>query len=250
MFRLLSDVARLAARRAARSWLAALSIPIYTFAFVLAARVLLPIPMIGSMALGFLSAALCAGYLSLLASSVAGQPISWGDLKSGMRAIWDVMSVLFILWIASMVLGPIVRGAGARGPAIEGMVQLAIAIFLNAVPEVLYAGGARGLEAMKRSASFVMEHPVGWFVPNLVLAFVFLWATNTPSFSSPGELLTTLAGLASAHGVLALVVDNPLWKIPLLVAFVHYAMVFRGLLFKELGTGSSRMRDFRRRMDG
>jgi hypothetical protein len=250
MLRLLTDTTILALRRTVQSWLAALSIPIYGFVFILAARLLLPIPMLGSLLMGFVGAALCAGYLSLLASAVAGTAIRWSDLKNGLRAIWDVVSVLFIMWIIGLVLRPIVAGAGSRGPAIEGIVQLAIAIFFNAVPETLYLGGERSVQAIKKSASFVMEHPVAWFGPNLVLAFVFFWATGNTDFSSFGELLVRLSALASVQGVLVLILSaaGHLWKIPLLIVFVHFAMVFRGTLYRELGTGSTRMRDFRRRM--
>ncbi len=250
MLRLFTDTVILALRRTAQSWLAALSIPIYGFVFILAARLLVPIPMLGSLLLGLVGAAFCAGYLSLLASAVAGQPIRLVDLKNGLRAIWDVVSVLFIMWIISLVLRPIVAAAGPRGDAISGVVQLAIAIFFNAVPETLYLGGERSIQAIKKSASFVMEHPLGWFGPNLVLAFVFFWATGNLDFSSFGELVVRLSALASVQGVLTLILGaaGQLWKIPLLIVFVHFAMVFRGLLYKELGTGSSRMRDFRRRM--
>src|SRR6266478_8513949 len=123
MLRLLTDTAILAARRAVRSWLAALSIPIYVFVFLFAARVLLAIPVLGPMLVGFVAAALCAGYLSLLASAVGGEPIRWADLKNGLRGIWDVVSVLFILWIVSLILGPIENAAGAHGAAIAGVVQ-------------------------------------------------------------------------------------------------------------------------------
>jgi hypothetical protein len=250
MLRLFTDTAILALRRTARSWLAALSIPIYGFVFVLAARLLLPIPMLGSLLLGFVGAALCAGYLSLLASAVTGSAIRWSDLKNGLRAIWDVVSVLFIIWIIGLVLRPIVTGAGSHGPAIAGIVQLAIAIFFNAVPETLYLGGERSIQAIKKSAAFVMENPVAWFGPNLVLAFVFFWATGNLDFSSFGDLVVRLSALASVQGVLLLILGaaGHLWKIPLLIIFVHFAMVFRGLLYRELGTGSTRMRDFRRRM--
>jgi membrane protease YdiL (CAAX protease family) len=65
-----------------------------------------------------------------------------------------------------------------------------------------------------------------------------------------GEAVTTFAALASAQTVLVIIgstLQQP-WKIPLLIAFVHFAMVFRGLLFQELSSGNARTRAFRRRM--
>jgi hypothetical protein len=68
------------------------------------------------------------------------------------------------------------------------------------------------------------------------------------TFSSPGALLMSLAQLGSAGGVLGFIGGAPLWMAPLLIVFVHYVMVFRGLLFRELTSGSQRMRAFQRRM--
>jgi hypothetical protein len=250
MLRVLADLALLATRRAARSWLAAVSIPIYVTVFVLAARLLAPLGFVGQVLLGFVSAACFAGYLSLLASAVAGQPLRWVDLKNGTRALWDVVSVFFALMIINLLLAPIERAVGERATALAGVVQLAMAIFLNGLPEILYNGRARSFGALQASASFVLENPVAWFVPNLVLALLFFAATGTFSFSSPGELLVELSGLASVAGVLGLVASAPYWKIPLLIVFVHLAMVFRGLLFQELGSGNARARAYRRRMGG
>ena len=53
---------------------------------------------------------------------------------------------------------------------------------------------------------------------------------------------------ALVFNVVSLVTGAPWWMIPLLIAFVHYVMVFRGLLYLELSSGSARMRAFRRRM--
>jgi hypothetical protein len=248
MLRRAADLLSLAARRAAKSWLAALSLPIYGIAFLALGLALAPLGKVGSFILGFVGAAFCGGYLSLLASGVAGEPLRWVDLKNGLRAIWDVVSVLFILWIASMVLEPILAGMGSRGPALRGVIALAEAVFLNAVPEVLYIARERSLAAIKASASFVMENPVAWFVPNLLLAAIFFGATGQLTFTSPGELLVRLSDLASVMGVFGIVAGPPYWKIPLLIVFVHFAMVFRGLLFQELTTGSGRMREFQRRM--
>jgi hypothetical protein len=252
MFRTSIELVTLAARRAAKSWLAALSIPIYALLFFLAAGVCLQIPQVGGFLIGFVEAALCAGYLSLLSSSVAGEKIRWSDLRTGMRAIWDVMSVLMLLWILDWVLGRALPEGGRHTTAILGLVQLAIAIFLNAVPEVIYLRGSRFVQAIQDSASFVMENPVAWFVPNIVLAVVFLGLTGTVDLSSTAAFATQLSGLASAQGVVFIIAGTlrQPWKIPVLIAFVHFAMVFRGLLYKELSQGSSRMRAFRRRLDG
>jgi hypothetical protein len=246
MLKLYAEIAALAARRAARSWLAAVSIPVYVFAVMLAAQLVAPLGMIGGMIIGVVAAACLGAYLSLLGAAVSGSPIRLADLKNGLRALWDVMSVGFALWIISLLVKVLVGAAGDKGPAVAGVFSLAVAIFLNVVPELIYNSRNRSFALLKESASWIMANPFAWFPPNLVFAFAFLWAVGALSFSSPGELLVRLAALGSG-GVLGLAAGAPLWKVPLLIVFLHYVMVFRGLLYRELSTGSRRMRDFQRR---
>ena len=250
MLGIYKDVAVRAAKRAAQSWLAAVSIPIYAFAVAGAAMLCAPLGMIGGIIVGLLAAACFGAYLSLLSSALDGVKLRAADLKNGLRAIWDVVSVFFALWVVGLVVRMLSGMAGPNGAAVGGVAALAIAIFFNVVPELIYQSRSRSFALLKESASFVMDHAFAWFPPNLVFAFVILWATGTLSFSSPGELLVRLSLLGSAGGVLAFITGAPLWAVPLLIVFVHYVMVFRGLLFRELGQGSSRMRAFKRRMEG
>jgi hypothetical protein len=250
MLGLYKDVAIRAAKRAAQSWLAAVSIPVYAFAVGLAIVLTAPLGIIGGFIVGLVAAACFGAYLSMLASAIEGSPIRLADFKNGLRAIWDVVSVFFALWIISLGVRMLRGMAGPNGAAVGGVAALAIAIFFNVIPELIYQSRSRSFALLKESASFVMEHAFTWFPPNLVFAFVILWATETLDFSSPGEILVRLSQLGSAGGVLAFIGGAAWWKAPLLIVFVHYVMVFRGLLFRELGTGSSRMRAFRRRMEG
>jgi hypothetical protein len=99
---------------------------------------------------------------------------------------------------------------------------------------------------------FVMVNPVAWFLPNIIFGLSLLAATGVLSFSGPppppAVVLMQLSQFASLSGVLGLLGSVPLWAVPLLVVFIHFVMVFRGLLFQELTSGSARQRDFRRRM--
>lgn len=253
MLRLYGEVAKLALQRAAKSWLAALSIPIYALLFLGFAKIVGPIVrplgMIGGIVIGIFGAACFAGYIAVLAQAVAGNKIRLVDLKTGMRGVWDVTSVFFVIWIINMVLALLVMASGPqKGMAVMGVASLAMAIFFNLIPELLCHSRNRGWALLQQSAQFVQENPFAWFAPNLIFAAVILWATDTLSFTSPGENLLRLAMLGSESGVLSLISGAPLWMAPLLIAFVHYVMVFRGLLYLELSSGSTRMRAFRRQM--
>jgi hypothetical protein len=248
MFTLYKDVAILAAKRAAKSWLAAVSIPIYAFVVVLAAYLAAPLGMFGGLLVGLVAAACFGAYLSLLGSALDGTKLRLDDLKNGLRGVWDVVSVFFALWIVSLGVGLLKSMAGPKAEAVGGVAALAAAIFFNVVPELIYQSRNRSFALLKESFNFVTEHPFAWFPPNLVFAFVILWATHTLSLSSPGELLMRLAQLGSAGGVLAFIGGADRWLAPFLIVFVHFVMVFRGLLFRELSSGSPRMRAFRRNM--
>jgi hypothetical protein len=245
MLGLYKDVAILAAKRAARSWLAALSIPIYSFVVLGAWSLAAPLGMLGGFVVGIVAAACFGGYLSMLASAIQGTKLRWADMKQGLHAVWDVCTVFFALWIVGLGVNLLKGMAGPKAEAVGGVAALAAAIFFNVVPELIYQSRNRSFALLKESASWVMEHPYAWFPPNLIFAFVFLWATNTLSFSSPGELLMRLAQLGSVGGALSFIVGAPLLVKPLLIIFVHYVMVFRGLLYQELSSGSTRMRAFR-----
>jgi hypothetical protein len=249
MFGIYREVAVLAVKRAARSWLAALSIPLYALVVVGAARVAAPLGMLGGLLVGFVAAACFGGYLTLLASAVQGTQIRFEDLRKGLHAVWDVVSVFFAMWILGLGVGMLQRMAGPNGPAVAGVAALAAAIFLNVVPELIYQSRNRSFALLKESATFVMENPFAWFPPNLLFAAVILLATHTLTLSSPGELLLRLAQLGSVGGVLAFIGGASWWMAPLLIAFVHFVMVFRGLLLQELRAGSRRMRAFRRNME-
>ena len=57
---------------------------------------------------------------------------------------------------------------------------------------------------------------------------------------APGELLLVFSQVFSPAGVAIIFGALPWWSFPLLLLFVHYVMVFRGLLFEGLTSGSAR----------
>ena len=73
-------------------------------------------------------------------------------------------------------MGLVIRGAGDRGDAIAAIVGLAMAFFLNPVPELIYLGRSRSFDLLLESCRFVMANPVVWFLPNLIFAVLLLVA--------------------------------------------------------------------------
>jgi hypothetical protein len=236
MFGLYKDTALLALQRGTKGWPAALSLVVYGFAMFVATLIAGRLGPLGGFALGFAAAACVSGYLHFLSQAVQGRKVSLADLSTGFRALfWDVISVMFALWIIGFVVDAVVRGAGDNGPAIAAIVALAMAFFLNPVPELIYLGQARSFRLLLESANFVLAHPVAWFLPNLIFAVAVLFPVGLPSIHQPGELLLLFSAVFSMRGVISIFAAVPPWALPFVLLFFHYVMVFRGLLFQGLG---------------
>jgi hypothetical protein len=254
MLLLLRDVTVLAARRAVRAWPVALSFFIYAAILLVAGMVLAPFGMIGGLVLGLVVAACWSSYLELASQVVAGSKIqlSWGGFRRTFGArLWDVVSVMFAFWIISLLLGPALKGP--QGERVAAVFGLAVAFFFNAVPELLYQGQTRSFALLVASGRFMIANPVVWLLPNLVFASLLLLPTGRLAVNHPAELLLVFGStFSSPLGLVTMVAAWPIWTWPLILFGLHYAMVFRGLLFQSLSSGSdnARMRAFRAKMKG
>jgi len=99
----------------------------------------------------------------------------------------------------------------------------------------------------------MIANPVVWLLPNLVFASLLLLPTGRLAVNHPAELLLVFGStFSSPLGLVTMVAAWPIWTWPLILFGLHYAMVFRGLLFQSLSSGSdnARMRAFRAKMKG
>jgi hypothetical protein len=254
MLLLFRDLTVLAARRAMRAWPVALSFFVYAAILVAAGAVLAPLGMVGGLLLGLVVAACWSSYLELASQAVAGSKIrlSWAEFRRtfGTR-FWDVISVMFAFWVISLLMGPALRGA--QGERVAAVFGLAVAFFFNAVPELLYQGQSRSFALLVASGRFMVAHPVVWLLPNLVFAALLLLPTGRLAVSHPAELLLVFGStFSSPLGLVSMIAAWPTWTWPLILFGLHYAMVFRGLLFQSLssGGGNARLRAFQAKMRG
>jgi hypothetical protein len=254
MLSLYRQVTLEAARRAVTAWPAALALPIYAVLLVAAAVVCAPLGIIGGFLIGLVVAACWSSYLDLISQAVAGSKIRvrWDDFKRTFLAhFWDVISVMFAFWIISIVTTPLTSGASGRAAA--GVIGFASAFFFNVVPEMLYQGRSRSFALLMDSARFMFRFPVVWLLPNILFAAVALWAAGLlQQITHPAEGLLLFGAIFSGGGLLQVFWGIPHWAIPIALAGVHYVMIFRGLLFRELvsGGGNARLRAFQAKMRG
>ncbi|HEX7500823.1 MAG TPA: hypothetical protein VF524_11050 [Polyangia bacterium] len=254
MLLLFRDVTVLAARRAVRTWPVALSFFVYAGVLLVAGMVLAPLGMIGGLVLGLVVAACWSSYLELASQAVAGSKIRlrWSEFRRtfGVR-LWDVVSVMFAFWIISLLMGPVLKGP--QGERVSAVFGLAVAFFFNAVPELLYQGHSRSFALLVASGRFMISNPVVWLLPNIVFASLLLLPTGRLAVNHPAELLLVFGEtFSSPLGLVTMVAAWPTWTWLLILFGLHYAMVFRGLLFQKLssGSGNARMRAFRAKMNG
>jgi hypothetical protein len=249
-------VALQALRLAAKAWAVALVVVGYAFLMGLAAQLLAPLGMVGGFLLGILEALVISSYLYLLSQAVAGSRISLTDLRRNFASLFiEVIGVLFILWIAGYAVGFLARLAADRAAFVMAAYGLAVAVFLNPVPEIIYQGRApgRATELVMASVHFIQQHWIEWFVPNILFGVALVAIAYGGTALNAETLMTTLPGLFSLQGGYQLAPSllsggRPLWQWPILLALVHYAMVYRGVLFHELASGGWRVRAFRSRL--
>ena len=243
-----------AARRAIAAWPVALSLVVYAVVLVVAMIAFRPLGIVGGFLLGFVVAACWSSYLELISQAVAGAKvrIRWDDFKRTFLArFWDVISVMFAFWIISFVTTPLVRGP--NGPATAAVIGFAMAFFFNAVPELLYQGNSRSFALLLDSARFMFRFPVVWLLPNILLAALGLFASGRLHVQHPAELLILFGNtFSSPTGIASIFTGLPYWALPIALFVLHYAMIFRGILYRELvsGGGNTRLRAFQAKMRG
>jgi hypothetical protein len=235
--------------RMVKSWPALLALPVYPLIFYAALMLTGSAGIIGSILMSFVIAACWSSYLELISQAVAGArfQLDWKEFKRTFSArFWDVVSVMFVFWLIQLFAQPLTMGR--NGAALSAIIGLAIAFFFNAVPELLYQGNSRSFALLTDSARFITEHPVAWLFPNVLLAAVLFWMTGGLAFFHPVAILVAFGNtFSSPMGVIGLLLRFPLWAIPLVLVVAHTAMIFRGVLFRELsaGAGNARLRAFR-----
>jgi hypothetical protein len=123
----------------------------------------------------------------------------------------------------------VVLGSVPNGNLIFALIQLAVYILLNPVPELIYQTRSSGLELLSDSYNFIVENWLEWLLPNIVL---------------------TVAGyfILQVLSVMAAGVPGPLQLFIVAVGMglcLTYFMIFRGFLFAELYGTTRRSRAYR-----
>jgi hypothetical protein len=237
MLKLYARLAGKAIRLALRGWPAAVVLPLYAALLQLGGGLLAPMGMVGGLLLALLLAFFASSYLTLVSLAVAGRKIGFGDFRESFLAHFgDVISVMFATWVIQLAVSMVARSFGDRGTIVFVLVDLTMVVFFNPVPEMIYLGGGRtrSFGLLMEAGRFISAHWPEWLAPSVVMAAVLLAPTGVIQHGPVALRLLAFQSLFSLDGLTSTLDRIPLLLRPLMLLFLNWAMVFRGLLFTEL----------------
>ena len=180
-----------------------------------------PLGLVGGLLVYLAGVAVFSLGLSLVAEVIRAGRVRLEDIPAGLTAYFgDLLTVFFLFWLLSLVSTLVL----APFPYLRIVFVLAMLVFLNAVPELIYLGHHAAGQLLVESYRFIGENWIEWFPANIVLGACILGAIRYVPDGPYGLLGGTATGLA-----------------------LYFAMIVRGLLFQEMSSSSRRAREFRRR---
>lgn len=250
-----------------RGWMTIVAVIAFLFLLLLAQQIAAPLGMAGGFLLGAVNALLVGMTLSLIEQGVSyARTITIRDVFDSFgHYFWDVIGVLFVLWIPLMALD-LGTQQNPNGPLISYAVMLLIFILLNPAPEIIYqVPHDSPLDIFKRAYDFVLENWIEWFLPMALLLLPLVAAPGgLKSFFLLSHRVGRGAGLDFSQILIfpfmilgswlaSLGVDPGLAQYLILIFTPPLAvsiLLFRGHLFALLSRSSHRQRQFASQFKG
>lgn len=220
IFALYGRVVRRAAELTRRHWWLGLVAIAYAGCFVGAGLVAGSLGILGGFVVTLVFAMLMSSWFVLVGHVVRNGRATMADVAgSWFVYLGDVVTFGFLLWALQMI------AAVAFPDQSYGAIvfELALYVFLSAVPEHIYLGSESGAAIFVGSYRFVGSYWIEWLPATAVLGALPAAALLVPVL----PVAAIIAGIA-----------------------VTFMFVARGLLFLELTTSSRRAREFQRRAMG
>jgi len=214
---------------AAGNWLVSFAPLAFGLLISLATTLAAPLGIVGGLIITLVSQACLSSGLYLIKNIVESGKTGFNDFLNGfMVYLWELIAISFILWIPLRLAATVLAGV-PNSRLIYFMIQIALYVLLNPVPELIYQSRASGIELLGASYNFIVDNWIEWLLPNIILAVAGYWALNLLESALP-EMQGFLHSLviSFAFGLL-----------------LAYVMVFRGFLFAELYGGTRRSRIYR-----
>jgi hypothetical protein len=196
----------------------------YPMLLVIAQGLLGPLGIVGGVLWTLAAAAAMSSWLTLMEGVVRAGRADLRDIPgSFVTYLSELINVGFLLFVLQLVAQLVLRPF----PFLEIVFALALLVFLNAIPELIYLGRYASTDLLVQSYRFIGTYWIEWFPANLLL-------------------------VAAMVGITVLLPPGPYGVVTALVAAIValFGGIMRGLLFLELTTSSRRAREFQRRAAG
>src|SRR5205809_4310600 len=174
---LYARVFRRGAGLALRNWWVGLVVIVYDVLLGIVAVVTAPLGVVGGL-LTYLALVACfSSWLALVAQVIQTGRIRLEDVPTSFATYFgDLLNVGFVFWglqlIWTYVLAPV--------PFVQIVFGLAVFVFLNAVPELVYVGRHAAAEVLVESYTFISENWIEWFPANVLLLACVLGVLQLP----------------------------------------------------------------------
>lgn len=220
----------------AANWPLAFLVVVYPILLMLLGALVAPLGLIGGILWTTALAACVSSWLHFMEQVVNAGRAHLTDLpRSFGTYLGDVINVFFLLFVLRFLVTFVLTPASEL---LAIVLTLAMAVFFNAVLELIYLGRYSGPDLLMASYRFIGANWIEWF-PATILLLGLALAVDVAVSSFAGanpdaqtqRLVQTVASVA----------------VGLVLA---YASIVRGLLYLELATSSRRAREFKRRAEG
>jgi hypothetical protein len=217
-----------------KNWVVSFAPWAYAALLSVVAVVVIPLGILGGLVLGVATQACISSGLYLIKNVVEGGRADVKDFISGFTVyLWELLGIAFILWIPMRVLAMALASA-ANGGLIFALIQIALYILLNPLPELVYQTRSSGIALIGESYNFIVENWLEWFLPNIVLTIagyliLQIFAVITTGLPAVVQIFITAVGMGLC---------------------LSYFMIFRGFLFAELYGSTRRSRAYRYKVQG
>jgi hypothetical protein len=217
-----------------KNWVVSFAPWAYAALLSVVAVVVAPLGILGGLVLGMATQACISSGLYLIKNIVESGRANVRDFINGFTVyLWELLGIAFILWIPMRVLAMALESV-ANGGLIFGLIQIAVYILLNPLPELVYQTRSSGVTLISESYNFIVENWLEWFLPNIVLTiagYLILQAFAAVTTGLPGvvQIFITAVGMGLC---------------------LSYFMIFRGFLFAELYGSTRRSRAYRYKIQG
>lgn len=236
MLRYYYNTAGRALKLAVRNWPVMFALLVYGILLTVTGLLTGRIYILGGIILAVVSAACISSYLYLIENIIYSRIAGFNDFKNSFTPyIRKVINITFYIWIASIIYSLFSGSILSKIPygwIVNILVDLAVVIALNPLPEVIYQTNYMDIGAISAAFEFMKENFIEWLAPNVILLGLIYYLFNGRAFSFSFNAMIAVSIAKYIAGLFVIL----------------FAMIFRGILFRFLNESTRRSRVFKLKM--